>query len=235
MHLIDPGASEAAMTNEITRVLLADDHTLLRAGLCALLGSAKDIVVVGEANSGREAIALARRLEPDVVVMDLSMPDRDGLTATREILSTTRTRILVLTMHEEAHYFGEALRAGASGFLVKSVAHRELVDAIRRVASGEGYVRSAAQMLAKRLRSDGGSAHDRARFDALTTRERDVLRMVAAGHTAPEIGTRLSISPKTVDTYKHRINEKLSLTSRSDYVRFALRLGLLSAEYANAG
>ena len=135
------------MTIQPIRVLLADDHKLVRTGLCALLDAATDIVVVGEASGGREAIALARRLEPDVVVMDLSMPDLDGLSATREILSRTpTTRVLILTLHEDVHYLGEGMRAGASGFLLKSVAHRELIDAIRQVAEGRTYLRSPAQM-----------------------------------------------------------------------------------------
>ena len=134
------------MSIQPIRVLLADDHKLVRSGLCALLDTAPDIVVVGEANGGREAIVLARRLEPDVVVMDLSMPDLDGLSATREILAQTPTRVLILTMHEEVHYLSDGMRAGASGFLLKSVAHRELIDAIRRVSEGRTYVRPASQM-----------------------------------------------------------------------------------------
>ena len=146
------------MSIQPIRVLLVDDHKLVRAGLCALLDSAPDIVVVGEATGGREAVALARRLEPDVVVMDLSMPDLDGMSATREILAQTPTRVLILTMHEEVQYLAEGMRAGASGFLVKSVAHRELIDAIRQVADGQIYVRSATQMRLGLLSSAGYAA-----------------------------------------------------------------------------
>jgi two-component system, NarL family, response regulator NreC len=220
------------MSSELIRVMLADDHHVVRTGLRAVLSAAKDIVVVAEVCSGREAIAMAERVRPDVIVMDLSMSDTDGLAATREILKKEpRPRILVLTMHDEAEYLAEALKAGASGYLVKSAAHQELVDAVRAVAYGDVYVRpAAAHVLAKRMRASDGIAHDRALFETLTDRERDVLRLIAEGYTAPNIGGRLAISPKTVDTYKQRINEKLGVSARPDYVRFALKLGLLTAE-----
>jgi DNA-binding NarL/FixJ family response regulator len=220
------------MSSETIRVMLADDHQVVRTGLRAVLSSAKDIIVVAEASSGREAVAIAERVHPDVIVMDLSLGDIDGLEATREILANDKhPRVLVLTMHEEEEYLTEALKAGAVGYLVKSAAHQELVNAVRAVAYGEVYVRpSAAQVLAKRMRMTNGAATDTARFERLTVRERDVLRLVAQGYTAPDIGERLSISPKTVDTYKQRINEKVGLSTRPEYVRFALRLGLLVAE-----
>jgi DNA-binding NarL/FixJ family response regulator len=218
------------MSMDTIRVMLADDHHVLRTGLRAVLGTAKDITVVAEAASGREAIALAARVHPDVIVMDLSMNDVDGLEATRQIMATEpRPRILVLTMHEEEEYLAEALKAGASGYLLKSAAHEELVDAVRAVAYGDVYVRpAAAHVLAQRLRNTHRSAPDRTLFETLTHRERDVLRLVAQGYSAPDIGEQLAISPKTVDTYKQRINEKLKLSARPDYVRFALRLGLLT-------
>jgi two-component system, NarL family, response regulator NreC len=220
------------MPTEIIRVMLTDDHHVVRTGLRAVLGAAKDIVVVAEASSGREAIALAPRVQPDVILMDLSMSDIDGLEATRQITATEpHPRVLVLTMHEEEEYLAEALKAGASGYLVKSAAHQELVDAVRAVAYGDVYVRpAAAHVLAQRMRAGDRSKNDRTLFEKLTERERDVLVLVAQGYSAPDIGARLSISPKTVDTYKQRINEKIRLASRPDYVRFALRLGLLTAE-----
>jgi DNA-binding NarL/FixJ family response regulator len=219
------------MSMDTIRVMLADDHHVLRTGLRAVLGTAKDITVVAEAASGREAIALAARVHPDVIVMDLSMNDVDGLEATRQIMATEpRPRILVLTMHEEEEYLAESLKAGASGYLLKSAAHEELVDAVRAVAYGDVYVRpAAAHVLAQRLRNTHRAAPDRTLFETLTNRERDVLRLVAQGYSAPDIGEQLAISPKTVDTYKQRINEKLKLSARPDYVRFALRLGLLTA------
>jgi DNA-binding NarL/FixJ family response regulator len=211
------------------RVVLADDHAIVRAGLKAVLGSASDISVVGEASNGNEAIALAERLSPHVVVMDLSMPGMDGMAATRELAAREGApRVLVLTMHAEEDYLVPLLEAGASGYLMKNVADRDLVEAVRTVARGELYVHpGAARVLARGIRSKDENAGDRARYERLTHRERDVLRLTAAGYTAPEIGEKLFISPKTVDTYKQRINEKLGLRHRADYVRLALKLGLL--------
>lgn len=219
------------MTNDRISVVIADDHAVVRAGLRAVLRAAPDIEVVGEAANGREAVTLAERCKPDVVVMDLDMPVLDGRAATTEITARgLATRVLVLTMHAEDDYLVPVLEAGAAGYLVKSAADRELVDAVRAVAHGDVYVRAAAaRILAKKLSSRDPASADRDRFRRLTTREQDVMRCVALGYTAPEIGERLFISPKTVDTYKHRIQEKLGLTHRSDYVQLALRLGILTA------
>ena len=218
------------MTGDIIRVILADDHAVVRAGLKAVLGVARDIEVIGEARTGVEAVALAERFKPDVVVMDLSMPELDGAAATREIVKKRlATRVLVLTMHAEEDYLVSLMEAGAAGYLLKSAADRELVDAVRAVAHGDVYVRSgAARLLAKNLIKKDPAKTERERFDKLTQRERDVLRLVGQGFSAPEIGARLFISPKTVDTYKQRIQEKLGLAHRSDYVQFAFKLGLLA-------
>ena len=220
------------MAGDLIRVLLADDHSVVRAGLKAVLGTAKDIDVVAEAKNGAEAVAMVDRFHPDVVVMDLSMNGMDGITATKEIVAKgVASRVLVLTMHAEDDYLVPLLEAGAAGYLVKSAADRELVDAVRAVAKGDVYVRpSAARVLAKGLTKKDPHQQDRDRFEKLTQRERDVLTLTARGYSAPEIGERLFISPKTVDTYKQRINEKLSLSHRADYVQFALRLGLLTEE-----
>ena len=219
------------MTPDLIRVILADDHAVVRAGLKAVLGAARDIEVVGEAKDGREAVALAERLNPDVVVMDLSMGGADGTAATKEIVAKgLATRVLVLTMHAEEDYLVPLLEAGAAGYLVKSAADRELVDAVRTVARGDLYVRpSAARILAKGITRKDPAQAERERFEKLTTRERDVLRLVAEGYSAPEIGEKLFISPKTVDTYKQRVNEKLGLSHRADYVKLALKLGLISS------
>jgi DNA-binding NarL/FixJ family response regulator len=218
------------MIEDVIRVILADDHAVVRAGLKAVLGGAKDIQVVGEASNGRDAIAMIERLDPDVVLMDLTMPEMDGVAATKALTARkARTRVLVLTMHAEDEYLVPLLEAGASGYLVKSAADRELVDAVRAVAHGDTYVQpSAARALARGLRRKEAHADERERFERLTERERDVLRLVASGYSAPEIGEKLLISPKTVDTYKQRIGEKLGLTHRSEYVQFALKLGLLA-------
>ncbi|MDB4886865.1 MAG: putative NarL family two-component response regulator [Gemmatimonadetes bacterium] len=213
------------------RVVLVDDHAIVRTGLRAVLGTAPEIDVVGEASGGREAVALLERLAADVVVMDLSMSEGDGITATRAITGRAgegAPRVLVLTMHAEEAYLEAVLEAGASGYLVKSTADRELVDAVRTVARGDVFVHpSAARVLAKGARRREEHATDRARFERLTDRERAVMQLIAEGYTAPEIGEQLTISPKTVDTYKQRINDKLGLTHRADYVKLALKLGLL--------
>jgi DNA-binding NarL/FixJ family response regulator len=218
------------MPGDIIRVILADDHTVVRRGLKAVLGTAKDIEVIGEAKNGREAISLAERFKPDIVVLDLDMDEMSGVDALKEIVQKKLpVRVLVLTMHAEEEYLVPLLEAGAAGYLVKSAADRELVDAVRAVAKGDMYVRqSAAHVLAKRLTRKDPAQAERERFEKLTERERDVLRYVAQGFSAPEIGEKLFISPKTVDTYKQRIQEKMGLTHRSDYVQIALRLGLLA-------
>jgi len=218
------------MTQDLIRVILADDHSVVRTGLKAVLGAAKDIAVIGEAKTGREAIALVERLKPDVVVMDLSMPEMDGTAATKEIVAKgLPTKVLILTMHEEEDYLVPLIEAGAAGYLEKSAADRELVDAVRAVAAGDVYVRaSAARVLAKGFAKRSTVATERDQYESLTQRERDVLRLVAQGYSAPEIGERLFISPKTVDTYKQRVQEKLGLSHRAEYVQFALKLDLLS-------
>jgi DNA-binding NarL/FixJ family response regulator len=217
---------------EIIEVLLVDDHAIVRTGLKAVLNSAKEVRVVGEAANGVDAVAMAQRLKPHVVIMDLTMPGGDGLTATKSLLALPNApKVLVLTMHTEEESLLPVLKAGASGYLVKSEADRELVDAIRAVMRGEMYVqRNAGRVLARGLLAKDPAAEERARFDRLTERERDVLVLVARGYSAPEIGTKLSISPKTVDTYKQRVNEKLGVAHRAEYVRIAMRLGLLSEE-----
>ena len=218
------------MSGDTIRVILADDHAVVRAGLKAVLRTAKDIEVIGEASDGKDAVALVERLKPDVAIMDLSMGEVDGKSATKQIVGKgLPTRVLVLTMHAEEDYLVPLLEAGAAGYLVKSAADRELVDAVRAVAAGDVYVRpTAASVLAKGLTRKDPRHVDRERFEKLTERERDVLRLTAQGFSAPEIGEKLFISPKTVDTYKQRIQEKLGFGHRSDYVQFALRLGLLS-------
>ena len=218
------------MTGDTIRVVLADDHAVVRTGLKAVLQSARDIQVVGEASTGREAVALVEQLTPDVVVMDLTMPQLDGCGATKLIRDAAGpTRVLVLTMHGEDDYLSPAMEAGASGYLLKTDADRELVPAIRAVAHGDVFIHAAgSRALAKHLASTDPRRTNRARFEQLTPREREVVRLVGQGYSAPEIGKRLAISPKTVDTYKQRIQEKLNFNHRSQYVQFALELGLLA-------
>jgi DNA-binding NarL/FixJ family response regulator len=216
-------------SNEI-RVLLADDHAVVRAGLKAVLGAAKDIVVVGEARNGREAVDATMRLNPDVVVMDLSMDVLDGAAATRELKKLNNpAHILILTMHTEDEFLVQLLESGASGYLVKSAADKELIDAVRVVAHGGQFLQAAAaRTLAKELKRREAHQSERDQFNTLSDRERDIVRLIASGYSAPEIGEQLNISPKTVDTYKQRVGEKIGLTHRADYVKLALKLGLLN-------
>jgi DNA-binding NarL/FixJ family response regulator len=219
------------MSGEPIRVLLADDHTVVRVGIRSLLSAARDIEVVGEASTGREAVAMTSRLQPDVVLMDVTMPDGDGVAATKEIVTRgLGARVLVLTMHAEDDVVIGAMEAGASGYLVKTEADRELIDAIRTVARGGTYVRStAARALARKRSAHDPFLHEKETYERLTERERRVLQLVGMGYSAPEIGERLRISPKTVDTYKQRIHEKTGLAHRSQFVQFAYRLGLLTS------
>jgi len=224
----------APATGETIRVVLADDHALLRAGLKALLRSAPDIVVVGEAASGPDAVQLATTLNPDVVV-DRDMPGGGGGAATEALAAQeSPVRVLILTMHTEEERLLPLLRSGARGYLAKDAADRELVDAIRVVASGEVYVRPAvARLLARAFAPprDPVPASDapERRLESLSEREREVLRLVATGYSGPEAGRLLGITAKTVDTYKQRIEDKLGFAHRTDYVRFALAAGLFHA------
>ncbi|HEY4658067.1 MAG TPA: response regulator transcription factor [Gemmatimonadaceae bacterium] len=217
------------MPGDLIRVILVDDHAVVRTGLKALLGKERDLDVVGEAANGADGIALAERLKPDVILMDLSMATMDGLEATKAIVAKKLpSRVLILTMHAEEEYVVPLMEAGAAGYVLKTAPDRDVVDAVRAVARGDLYVRpEAARALAKGYQRKDPLKEDRARYEKLTSRERDVLRLVAQGYSAPEIGERLNISPKTVDTYKQRIEDKLGLGHRHDYVQFALRLGLL--------
>ena len=213
------------------RVILVDDHLVVRAGLRALLGGAPDICIVGEAANGKQALELIDHMAPDVAVLDIDMPVMDGLTALESLVAShSATRVLILTMHDDVAHLSALLDAGAAGYLVKTAADRELVDAIRAVAAGETYVQpAAARTLASRLARRASHDAERAQYHALSHRERDVLVLVASGHSASAIGERLLISPKTVETYKQRVAEKLGLRRRPDYVRFCLQLDLLHA------
>lgn len=218
------------MPPEIIRILLVDDHLVLRAGLKALLDAETDMRVVGEASTGEEALEKAKSLKPDVVVMDLSMPGMGGLEATRKIAEMAQARVLVLTMHSEEEYLLPVLEAGGSGYVKKTSADEDLTNAIRTVARDEVFLYpNAAKLLLQGFRVRGEDDQPDP-LEKLTERERDVLAMTAEGFSSSEIGERLFISPKTVDTYRSRIMEKLGLHHRSELVRFALNTGLLKAD-----
>lgn len=209
------------------RVLLADDHALFRSGLRALLEIEDEFEVVGEAGSGVEAVQKAIALRPDIVLMDLSMPEMNGLEATRRISALDiGVHVLVLTVHAEEEYLVPVVEAGGSGYLTKASADRDLVEALGKVARGEVYLPAqATTLLLKQVRQSGDS-HGPSLAE-LSPREREVLALTAEGFSSTEIGKRLFISPKTVDTYRSRIMEKLGLNHRSELVRFALKVGLL--------
>jgi RNA polymerase sigma factor (sigma-70 family) len=228
------------------RVLLADDHDILRQGLKMLLGLQPDISLVGEARTGSEALALARELSPDVVVMDITMPDMDGLEACRHIREEMPDiQVLMLTMHESEEYFLEALRQGAAGYLVKKAAPTELHMAIQAVARGDAFLYPG---LAKALirsyitqSNETASAESEPRIEKkeqslgqklrlITPREMEVLRLVAEGYTNQEIADRLNVSIKTVQAHRANVMEKLELHNITHLVRFAISAGLISSE-----
>ncbi len=217
------------MTEKI-HVLLADDHAVLRAGLKALLDLEPDMEVVGEAANGREAVEQAQSLRPDVIVMDISMPEMDGLTAAKTIHEMEiPSHIVILTVHAEEAYLFQTLQVGASGYVLKSSADRELMDAIRAAHRGEVFLYPSAikKVLGEYLRGSQGEGGKR-EYDTLTSREKEVLKPTAEGFTNQEIAEKLVISPKTVDTYRQRIMEKLNLHHRSELVRYALKTKLLT-------
>ena len=209
------------------RVLLADDHAVLRAGLRALLSREPDMEVVGEAASGSEALKKVEELQPDVVLMDISMPGMEGLEATAQIKQRAPgTKVLILTMHEDRRYLLPALKAGAAGYVVKRAADAELIGAIRAVQRGEAFLHpSMAKLLVEEYA--GGRASGASEGQPLSDREGEVLRLIAEGLSYKEMADRLGISVKTVETYRERIKEKLSLHSRAELVRYALEQGLL--------
>lgn len=210
-----------------TKVLLVDDHAMFRAGIKALLEAEGRMEVIGEASSGDEAVDKVRQLKPDVVVMDLSMPGSNGLEATRRIAALELdTKVLVLTVHAEEEYLVPVVEAGASGYLTKTSADNDLIEAIKVVARGEVYLPpKATTLLLQRYKAS--ESDDTAGLHDLSTREQEVLALTAEGYSSREIGKKLFISPKTVDTYRSRIMDKLGLNHRSELVRFALRVGLL--------
>lgn len=212
------------------RVLLADDHAVLRAGLRALLNAEPDIEVVGEAADGAQAVERAGELSPDVIVMDVQMPRMGGLDATRALRQAgISSKVLILTMHAESQYLLPLLEAGGSGYVLKSGADTELIEAIRTVYRGEVFLYPAAT----KLLVDGyldRSQRDGDPYDGLTEREREVLKLVAEGYSGTEIAERLVISPKTVDTYRERIMQKLGIRHRYELVRYALRKGMLKPD-----
>jgi two-component system response regulator NreC len=212
------------------RVLLADDHAVLRGGLRALLGLEPDMDVVGEVSTGEEAVERVRALRPHVVVMDLAMPGMGGMEATRQVMALDLgTRVLILTSHAEEEYLLPVLEAGASGYVQKTSADRDLILAVRTVARDEVFLYpSATRLLLRGYKTAGHGENDP--LHDLSEREREVLKLTAEGYGSGEIGKKLFLSPKTVDTYRSRLMQKLGLTHRAELVRFALETGVLKSK-----
>jgi len=204
-----------------TRVLLADDHALVRSGLRALLEAETDLVVVGEAEDGVVVVEACRKLRPDVVVMDLGMPGRGGINATEDLRTELpETKVVVLTMHDDEAYVRLAQLAGAVGFVLKKSLATELIQAIRAVRAGGTHFPPGTAASAPDSESTP--------LELISEREREVLALIALGHTTPEIARKLHISDKTVETHRAHISEKLGLHTRADLVRFALEHGLMN-------
>lgn len=210
------------------RIFLADDHTVMREGLKSLVNAQADMEVIGEADNGRTALQKARELQPDVVIMDVSMPELSGIKVTEQLKrSCQKVKVLVLTAHDESGYLRQLLQVGASGYVLKKAAAEELINAIRAVASGGVYLDPT--LAGKVVTGYVGSRRLKGtpQGNDLSEREAEVLRLVAWGYTNKEIGSYLTISVKTVETHKANILEKLDLRSRVEMVRYALRQGWL--------
>ena len=209
-------------------ILLADDHHIVRQGLRALLQAEPDFSIVGEASNGLEALRLVEKLNPNVLVVDLSMPDLNGLEVTRQISHRRlKTRVIVLSMHSNEHYIMNALKNGAVGYVFKNSPAERLVRAIRDVAAGLHYLpppfsETAIDTFIENTKRAVGDS-----YESLTTREREVLQLAADGHTAAQIGARLYISPRTAEIHRANLMRKLSLRNQADLIRYAFKKGLL--------
>jgi two-component system response regulator NreC len=211
-----------------TKLLLVDDHDVVRSGLRMLLESEPDVEIVAEASSGEEALALIESDRPDVVVMDIGLPDMNGIEATRKIKGIDeRMAVVALTIHEDAEYFFQMLDAGASGYVPKRAAPEELLTAVRAAARGEVYLYPSMAKLLVKDYLRGPEAEEADRLDGLTDREQEVLELVAEGDTNGEIGQKLGISPKTVARHRENIMQKLNLHSRTELVKYAIRKGII--------
>jgi DNA-binding NarL/FixJ family response regulator len=216
-----------------TRVLIVDDHAVVRSGLRMLLEAEQDFDVVEEAGNADEAVRKARLEKPDVVLLDIVMPGRSGLEAVPEILQAApKAKILVLSMQDDPSYVREAFSVGASGYLLKEAADTELVQAVHEVGEGRRYVHP---VLGARLAAAEAEAEARAAADPLSEREREVLRLLALGHTNQEIAKMLYISVRTAETHRAHIMQKLRLSTRAELVRYALAQGLLEEDEASGG
>ena len=212
------------------KVLVVDDHTIVRDGICALLGLAGDIEVVGEASNGKEAIEMVKKLSPDVVLMDIAMPLMGGLEATHRIHKEfPNVKVLALTQYDDREYVFPVIEAGAYGFISKSAASSELTTGIRSVYKGDSFLSpSVAKYLVEVYRQGGTAKRTHDPYDELTDREREVLKLLAEGYTIQEIAAMLSISPKTAEGHKTSLMSKLDIHNRAELVKYALRKGIIT-------
>ena len=216
------------------RVVVCDDQDVVRAGFITIIDAQPDLVVVGEASNGIDAVTVVERERPDVVVMDIAMPGMSGLEATRKISQLeTGARVLILTVHAEEQYLLPVVQAGGSGYVLKSQADTDLLEAIRAVHRGEVFLDPPAQkMLLEDYLGRVKAGKEADSYQTLSEREREVLKLTAEGYTAQEIADQLVLSPKTVDTYRQRVMDKLNLHHRAELVKYALRRGLLQSGQA---
>jgi DNA-binding NarL/FixJ family response regulator len=215
----------------MTTIVLADDHLVVRKGMRLLLEAEPDFELVGEAEDGLEAVDLAERMKPDVLVVDLMMPGLNGIEATRQVLKrSTHTKVVILSMHGNDEYVLEALRNGATGYVLKDAGADELVEAVRVVSGGERYLSPelAERAIDAYVRQTEETTLDR--YETLTDREREVLHMAADGFTNVEIAARLSLSPRTVENHRANMMRKLGVSNQTELVRYAIKKGIVSLE-----
>ena len=215
-----------------TRVLLAEDHTIVRKGLCALLDAEPSIEVIGEAQDGREALLKAEQLHPDIVLMDISMPGLNGLEATRQIKKRfPEVKVLILTVHSDEEYIRQILRAGASGYLVKQAAPNELISAIEAIQRGESYLSpSVSKKVVQEYVQHAAGAAEEDSYERLTDREREVLQLIAEGNSTRDIAELLHMSVKTAETHRARLMGKLDIHSTAELTQYAIRKGVISLD-----
>lgn len=211
------------------RVLVVDDHTIVREGVCALLGLSPEMEVVGEASNGAEALEMARKLKPDVVLMDIAMPVMDGLEATRRLTREfPESKVLALTQYDDREYVFQIIEAGARGFISKTVASSDLVAGIRSVSRGESFLSPVvAKFLVENFQRETTGKRNFDPYEQLTDREREILKLLAEGYTTQEIAKMLVVSPKTVEGHKTRLMAKLDLHNRVELVKYAVRKGII--------